>query len=72
MLFSQEPLTKTTGGLHNVTVYVRDEFENAGTSQTITFSVEEPYPTTLFIVAAAAIAATGGAALARARLICKR
>jgi N-acetylneuraminic acid mutarotase len=45
-----------TNGLHNVTVYAKDAFENMGTSETISFSVEVPFPTTL--VAAAASAAT--------------
>ena len=49
--------------MHNVAVYARDEFENVGTSQTITFSVEAPFPTTWIIVAATAIVATVGAAL---------
>jgi hypothetical protein len=31
-------------GLHNVTVYAKDEFENTGASETITFSVEVPFP----------------------------
>jgi hypothetical protein len=52
-----------TSGLHNVTVYARDELENTGVSETINFSVETPFPTTL-VVAAIAIAITGGSALA--------
>ena len=38
-------------GLHNVTVYARDEFENMGVSETISFSVDvpEPFPTTIVI-----------------------
>jgi hypothetical protein len=44
--------------LHNVTVYARDEFENTGASEIITFTVEEsgPFPTAL--VAAASGAST--------------
>jgi N-acetylneuraminic acid mutarotase len=52
-----------TSGLHNVTVYAKDEFENTGASETITFSVETPFPTTL-VVAATAIAITGGSVFA--------
>lgn len=45
-------------GLHNITVYAKDEFENIGVSETIYFNVDvpEPFPTTL--VATAASAAT--------------
>jgi N-acetylneuraminic acid mutarotase len=56
-------LSGLSNGLHNITVYARDEFENTGTSETITFRVETPFPTTWF-VAAIAIAITGGSALA--------
>jgi N-acetylneuraminic acid mutarotase len=45
-----------TNGVHNITVYAKDEFENMSASETISFSVEVPFPTTL--VAAAASAAT--------------
>jgi len=38
-------ITGLTSGLHNITVYARDEFENMGASETISFSVaEEPFP----------------------------
>jgi hypothetical protein len=50
-------------GLHNITVYARDEFENTGASETIVFTVTEPFPTT-WVVAAIAIALTGGSAFA--------
>jgi len=56
-------LAGLTNGLHNVTVYAKDELENTGVSETITFSVETPFPTTL-VVAATAIAITGGSAFA--------
>jgi hypothetical protein len=50
-------LSGLSNGLHSVTVYARDEFDNVGASETITFNVEvlEPFPTTL--VAAASVAA---------------
>jgi len=60
---SNTTLSGLSNGLHNVTVYARDEFENTGASETITFSVETPFPTT-WIIAAAAIAITGGSAFA--------
>jgi hypothetical protein len=42
-------------GLHNVTVYARDEFENTGVSETISFNVDAPFP--VVPVAAASVAA---------------
>ncbi|MCJ7560388.1 hypothetical protein MUO79_07190, partial [Candidatus Bathyarchaeota archaeon] len=48
-----------TSGLHNVTVYAKDAFENTGTSETITFSIAketETFPTTWIAIAAATIA----------------
>ncbi len=38
-------------GLHNITIYARDFFGNAGVSETISFSIDlpEPFPTTLAI-----------------------
>jgi hypothetical protein len=48
-----------SNGLHNVTVYARDEFENVGASETITFSVEVPFPTTLVIAPIASVAVVG-------------
>jgi N-acetylneuraminic acid mutarotase len=54
-------LTEMVNGLHNLTVYAMDEFENIGSSATIFFSVElpqqNPFPTML--VAAASVAAVG-------------
>jgi hypothetical protein len=47
-------LTGLTSGLHNVTVYARDEFENTGASETIIFNIQEPFP--IAPVAAASIA----------------
>ena len=39
------------GGLHNITVYAKDEFDNTGDSETIFFSVTEPFPTTWAVAA---------------------
>ena len=56
-------ISSLSSGLHNITVYAKDEFENIGTSETIVFTVTEPFPTT-WVVAAIAIAITGGSAFA--------
>jgi hypothetical protein len=48
-------LSELANGLHNITVYARDEFENTGASETISFSVEVPFPTTLVAAAASAV-----------------
>jgi hypothetical protein len=52
-----------SSGSHNLTVYVEDAAGNSGVSETIYFSVEVPFPTT-WVVAAIAIAITGGSAFA--------
>jgi hypothetical protein len=52
-------LSELANGLHNITVYARDEFENVGVSETISFTVaEEPFP-----VAAVAVAFTAAAVI---------
>ena len=45
-------------GLHNVTVYAKDSFENTGASEPISFSVEVPFPTALVAATVVAIVAT--------------
>jgi parallel beta-helix repeat protein len=42
-------IADVTSGVHNVTVYAKDEFDNTGASETIIFTVDlpEPFPTTL-------------------------
>jgi len=52
-------LTGLQNGLHNITVYAKDTFENMGTSETVYFSVEVPFPTTLVIVSVASVAVIG-------------
>jgi hypothetical protein len=52
-------LSGLSNGLHNVTVYARDEFENTGASETISFSIDVPFPATLVITSAAAVAIVG-------------
>ena len=46
-------LAGLSSGLHNVTVYAKDAFENEATSETITFNVEEPFPTVPVLAASA-------------------
>ena len=50
-------LTGLSAGLHNVTAYAKDKFDNTGASETITFNVTEPFPTTLIAAASGASAA---------------
>jgi N-acetylneuraminic acid mutarotase len=52
-----------SNGLHNVTVYAKDEFENTGASETISFSVEVPFPVVPVAAASAASVAVVGVAL---------
>lgn len=53
-------VTELANGLHNVTVYAEDDFENIGFSETINFTIAvpepepEPFPITLVAVASAA------------------
>ena len=56
-------LTNLPSGPHNVTVYAKDEFENMGNSETIYFSVEVPFPTTLTIVTTVSVAVVGAGLL---------
>jgi hypothetical protein len=55
-----------TSGLHNITVYAKDAFENIGTSETITFSIAEetePFPTIPVAAASVVIVAVVGVGL---------
>ena len=54
-------LTELSSGLHKVTVYARDEFNNTGASETINFNIaEEPFPVVpVATTSAAAIAVVG-------------
>ena len=44
-------ITELANGLHNITVYAKDEFDNIGASETITFNLKEPFPTTFVATA---------------------
>jgi hypothetical protein len=52
-----------SSGLHNVTIYAKDELGNIGTSETICFSIELPFPTTLVAAAFIGIVAVIGVGL---------
>lgn len=59
-------LNGLTSGLHNVTVYAKDKFENSGASETISFTVAkepEPFPTAPVAAASAAAVAVACAGL---------
>ena len=49
-------MTGLSSGLHNVTVYARDELGNVGGSETVWFSVPEPFPTTLVVASIITVA----------------
>jgi hypothetical protein len=56
-------LNGLSDGDHNVTVYATDEAGNVGASETIYFSVEVPFPTTMVIAPIASVAIIGSALL---------
>ena len=46
-------------GVHNVTVYARDAFGNVGASETVSFTVEVPFPVILVVAPVASMAVVG-------------
>ena len=52
-----------SSGLHNLTVYVEDAEGNLGMSETVYFTILEPFPTTLVAIASLVIVAVVGACL---------
>jgi parallel beta-helix repeat protein len=58
-------LSGLTNGLHNITVYAKDEFENTGASKTISFSVDLPesFPTLVVMAVGAASVSVVGVSL---------
>jgi hypothetical protein len=52
-------LTELPSGSHTLTVYANDTVGNMGTSPTISFSIAEPFLTTLVIESAIAVAVVG-------------
>jgi hypothetical protein len=59
-------LNALSNGLHNITVYAGNEFENTAASETISFTVyaPQPFPITLVIAPIASVAAIGVGLLA--------
>ena len=48
-------LTELSDGLHNITIYAKGQFENIGSSETVTFNItSEPFPTASVTVASTA------------------
>ena len=47
-------LPELANGFHKVTIYAWDETSNVGASETVYFSVDVPFPTTLVITASVA------------------
>jgi len=62
-IYGNTSLVGLASGLHTVTVYARDAFENVGASETTIFTIEEPFPTALVAVASVAIIAVVGVGL---------
>jgi hypothetical protein len=52
-------LTGLANGYHNVTVYAVDEFGNTIVSETVYFSVDVPFPTTLVVASAITVVVIG-------------
>jgi hypothetical protein len=52
-------LTELAYGHHNITVYAMDRLGNIGASETIYFTIAEPFPTTLVIASVVAVAVVG-------------
>jgi hypothetical protein len=50
-------------GVHNVTVYAKDAFGNLGASETVSFTVEVPFPTIFVIVPIVSVAVVGAGLL---------
>ncbi len=57
-------LTELSNGFHNVTVYATDEAGNVGASETVYFSVDVPFPTTMVIAPIASVTVIGVGLLA--------
>jgi hypothetical protein len=50
-------------GKHNITVYATDKAGNTGASETIHFTIDEPFPTTMVIAPVASVAFVGAGLL---------
>jgi Periplasmic copper-binding protein (NosD) len=56
-------LTELSRGLHNITVYAKDPFENSGSSETAVFYIAEPFPTLSIVFLTVTIVAVFGLGL---------
>jgi hypothetical protein len=56
-------LTGLANGDHNITVYATDEAGNTGVSETMYFSVDVPFPTTIVVTPLASVAFVGAGLL---------
>jgi hypothetical protein len=56
-------LTGLSEGAHNITVYATDNAGNTGASETIYFTIDEPFPTTMVIAPVASVAFVGAGLL---------
>ena len=52
-------LADLAGGLHNVTVYANDTYGNMGASETVAFTISEPFPITPVATAVTSVAIIG-------------
>jgi hypothetical protein len=62
-------LSDLSSGLHNVTVYARDEFGNTGASETVSFTIAEPETEALPVVPVAAASAVSVAVVVSVLLV---
>lgn len=58
-LIGNSTLIGLSSGLHSVTVYANDTFGNMGASETFTFNIPRPFPTTLAVAAVALVVLVG-------------
>ena len=52
-------LPALSNGLHSLTVYAKDTFGNTGASETVSFTVEAPFPATLVVAPVASVVVVG-------------
>ncbi|MCJ7560290.1 hypothetical protein MUO79_06690 [Candidatus Bathyarchaeota archaeon] len=49
-------ITGISSGLHNITLYAKDPYGKTGASETISFTIAQPFPTTLVIASVVSVA----------------
>ena len=52
-------LEELANGVHNLTVYAKDAFGNTGASETVSFTVEVPFPATMVVAPIASVVVVG-------------